>query len=426
MPTPDGGSGGGRDGGTTVLYRSILPPGVSGLGYAVARQGDKLIIAGAASLDDGGTRGADLFLARFDTSRQLDTSFGQNGLVFTDADGGAQTPLGRFDGDSVSDILVDSTGIVAAGYGRSFVIPGAGSVLLARYTRDGQLDTTFGNAGGLRIDTFRTATDTVEATYARLLRQPDGKLLVGGTVQANFFVARFNADGSPDTSFARVPGMGFGSVFGSQFDEEAVRSMVLQSSGKVVVGGGSDLVMARLNADGTEDPSFGSGGFVRVTGGGPGEALLERPDGRLVIFGIGSEDSPSGRVYRVRLLQTNADGVPDTTFGPNGRVDVPLPQPVATIRGAAMQPDGAIVLYLAGLGPTYLARITAAGTLDTTLGTAGLLPTPIQLPLLQPIDLAATHLLLDGSTAWICDVNRQKVSQAEGERTFIDLVRVQW
>jgi hypothetical protein len=91
-----------------------------------------------------------------------------------------------------------------------------------------------------------------------------------------------------------------------------------------------------------------------------------------------------------------------------------------------MQPDGAIVLYLAGLGPTYLARITAAGTLDTTLGTAGLLPTPIQLPLLQPIDLAATHLLLDGSTAWICDVNRQKVSQAEGERTFIDLVRVQW
>ncbi|MCA3012132.1 MAG: hypothetical protein INH41_07000 [Myxococcaceae bacterium] len=418
-PSPDGGAG--ADAGMTVLYRSILPPGVSGLGYAVAKQGDKLVAAGAASLDDGGTRGADLFLARFDTSRQLDPTFGRDGLVFTDTDGGMPTIVGRFDSDSISDLVVDGTGIIVAGYGRSLVIPGSGSVVVARYTANGQLDTSFGNAGGLRIDTFRSGMDLIDATYARILKQPDGKLLVGGTVQSNFFVARFNADGSPDTSFSKVAGVGFGNAFGSRTENEAVRSMVLQPSGKVVVGGGdSSLVMGRLNADGSDDMTFGTAGFVRVSGG-RAEAMLGRPDGRLIILGASFEETGATRVYRVRMLQTNADGVPDTSFGPNGRVDVTMPQPISTVRGAALQPDGSIVLYLTGVGDTYLARITPAGALDTAFG---LRPTPIVLPLFQPADLAATHLLVDGSTAWICDLNNQKFAEPDQRKNFFDVVRV--
>jgi hypothetical protein len=116
--------------------------------------------------------------------------------------------------------------------------------------------------------------------------------------------------------------------------------------------------------------------------------------------------------------------VPDGTFGPNGRVDVTVPQPVSTIRGASLRPDGTIVLYLTGLGATYLARITAAGALDTSFGTAGLRTTPIVLPLFQPADLGAPHLLVDGSTAWICDLNNQKVAEPDQRKNFFDLVRV--
>jgi uncharacterized delta-60 repeat protein len=420
---PDGGTALPPDAGMTLLYRSLLPAGVSGLGYAVAKQGEKLVAVGAASLDDGGTPGADLFLARFDTSRQLDPTFGRDGLVFTDADGGMPTIVGRFDSDSISDLVVDGTGIVAVGYGRSLVVPGSGSVVVARYSADGQLDTTFGNAGGLRIDTFRSGSDVIDATYARVLKQPDGKLLIGGTVQSNFFVARFNADGSPDTSFAKTPGMGFGNAFGSRSEDEAVRSMVRQASGKVVVAGGANMSMARLNADGTDDLTFGMAGFVRASGGAA-EAMFERPDGRLVVLGAASEDVGGTRVYRVRLLQTSADGVPDTGFGPGGRVDVTMPQPVSTVRGGSLRPDGSLVLYLTGLGVTYLARITAAGTLDTAFGTAGLRTTPIVLPLFQPADLAATHLLVDGSTAWICDINNQKFAEPDRRKNFFDVVRV--
>ena len=83
--------------------------------------------------------------------------------------------------------------------------------------------------------------------------QADGKILVAGTSGGDFAVARFNSDGSLDTSFS-----GAGRVtteFGSAND--SAYSIKVQTDGKILVVGysGSNFALARYNTDGSLDTS---------------------------------------------------------------------------------------------------------------------------------------------------------------------------
>src|SRR4051812_12629800 len=156
----------------------------------------------------------------------------------------------------------------------------------------GALDTSFDTDGIL----LRTFGSVRSSSATGLAIQPDGKLVLAGgnyIAQDNQpgLIARLNADGSPDTTFN---GTGFREVaLGNTW--VAFRGVALQPDGKILVAGAANVsgnwqvVVARLNADGTMDTSFGGGDGIVFTDISPvddnGNALALQPDGKIVVAG---------------------------------------------------------------------------------------------------------------------------------------------
>ena len=161
----------------------------------------------------------------------------------------------------------------------------------------------------------------------RTVAEPDGKTIEAGLymsqddekVESGAIVARFNADGSFDTSFGQGGQVSLG---GSYF----LTGILLQPDGKVVVTGGSaqGFALWRFNSDGSPDAGFGSGGEVQVLSGdvaywSPTATL--QSNGELVVTAF---DGGPGPAPRVTLAQFHADGSLDTFFVP-GLTIVPGP-----------------------------------------------------------------------------------------------------
>src|SRR5262245_3106165 len=149
----------------------------------------------------------------------LDPSFGGVGFV--------TTPIG--DAAEADALIVQSDGkLVAGGFS-----PGVQStaLTLARYNTDGALDTSFGGGTGIV-----TVGDNSEV--GALAQQPDGKLVAAGWNDAvnSFVLARFNTDGTLDTSF----GSGTGIVMTPMPDHAEATALVLQPDGKLVAAGAGD------------------------------------------------------------------------------------------------------------------------------------------------------------------------------------------
>src|SRR5207247_2165686 len=139
---------------------------------------------------------------------------------------------------------------------------------LARYNADGSLDATFGTGGKVTTD---FAGDDDQA-FAVVL-QSDGKIVVAGEAKTSrrgdFALARYNANGSLDATF------GTGRKVTTDFagDDDAAFGVALQTGGKIVAAGGAriggfraanagrgeDFALARYNANGSLDATFGTG-----------------------------------------------------------------------------------------------------------------------------------------------------------------------
>jgi uncharacterized delta-60 repeat protein len=287
----------------------------------------KLVAAGHAyQVDDGGFNFA---LARYNADGSLDTSFGTGGKVTTDF-GGVEYGMAL--------ILQPDGKLVAAGHAYQ-----AGSnwdFALARYNADGSPDSSFGTDGKVTTD-FSGEIDTVEG----LILQPGGKLVAAGTSNQagsyNFALARYNANGSPDTSFSAdgqvttdLPG-----------DYDSARALILQPDGKLVAAGYTgqgqifinDFALARYNADGSPDTSFSADGQVTTDfsdGNYQAEALIRQPDGKLVAAGRGDNDFV--------LARYNLNGTRDTSFGAAGKVNTDFPGGSVAM-AIVLQPDGKFV-----------------------------------------------------------------------------------
>ena len=264
-------------------------------GRSISIQPDgKILVAGYT--DTGGTNYV-FALTRYNTDGSLDTGFDGNGIVTTDVGTGS---------DYGYSITVQDDGkILVAGSSNS-------DFALTRYNTDGSLDTSFG--GGDGILTTDIGTGSTDSGYSVTV-QDDGKIVIGGTSNSDFALARYNTDGSLDTSFGGGDGkvttpIGTGADYGL--------SVAVQADGKIVIGGYSfngtdnDFALARYNVDGSLDTSFG-GGDGKVTidasegGSDIGYSIVVLDDGRILM--AGTSDSDFG------LLSNNSDGSPDTTFG---------------------------------------------------------------------------------------------------------------
>jgi uncharacterized delta-60 repeat protein len=325
---------------------------------AVALQADGKIVAvggtGAPAGQSSGQGADDYFaLTRFNPDGSPDTSFSGDGKQTTD--------FGGFDDQATAVALQADGKIVAVGSGAN------GDFALARYSADGSLDTSFSGDGKQTIDFLAQDRATGLAV------QSDGKIVVvGTTTEAGFSVfalARFNPDGSPDTSFS---GDGKETTnFGAQ---EGATGVALQGDGKIVVvgrAGGGGFALARYNADGSLDTSFSGDGKQTTDFGGSGQANAVALDagGKLVVVGSIAGSGLSSRAFA--LARYNADGSLDTSFSGDGRQTTDFPGNDEA-RGVALQGDGKIVAAgFAGAADFALARYNPNGSLDTTFSGDG-------------------------------------------------------
>lgn len=258
---------------------------------------------------------------------------------------------------------------------------------------DGAKDPTFGNNGVGYVHNHAVAGGTSP------IMQPDGKVIIcdaradeGMSSGQDMLVARFNADGTLDTSFS-FDGRVF-IDFTSPMGFDACHALALQPDGKLVVvgdaypqgAGGSDFGIARLNADGTLDTSFGSGtGKVTVgfqLGAGDGESAQNvaiQPDGRIVVSGYASTQAHSTDFAVARLLP---DGTVDSSFNLTGRVTIDFaraaPNEAADVgRGLALDAQGRILVSgsagTGGQGDEFaIARLLPNGALDNDFDSDGL------------------------------------------------------
>jgi uncharacterized delta-60 repeat protein len=239
----------------------------------------------------------------------------------------------------------------------------------------GSLDTTFG-AGGIARNPVGKAADY---GYAAAL-QADGKLILAGSVYGpqfeDFGIVRFTRDGALDTSF----GSGGKVVVDYAGGRDIARAVAVQADGKIVVAGSSAsssdperFGLLRLNADGTLDTGFGTGGKVTTVFSGSAtdraSALLIQPDGKIVAGGQASFSSGTSGVD-FALARYLPSGALDTGFGTGGQVTTPISPSGGSDKIAALALQGDRIV--AAGGDTFqLARYTASGSLDPSFGTGG-------------------------------------------------------
>jgi len=253
----------------------------------------------------------------------------------------------------------------------------------------GQLDVAFGVGGQRTVD----LGGTYDWAYATAV-QPDGRILAAGVTNSrgtyDFVVTRSLAGGQLDPSFGDN-GVAISDFGGSK---DWAYALALQPDGRVVVAGVSDrsgsqdFALARYDATGHLDPSFGNGGLV-LTPVRPlttdiihGVAI--QPDGTIVAAGVTYDDTVSLRPHgNFMVARYTPQGELDPAFGIGGVATTNFEgesydEPYAVV----LQPDGRIVLggssntgggigRIMGADNLALARYLPNGLLDPSFGNGG-------------------------------------------------------
>jgi len=237
------------------------------------------------------------------------------------------------------------------------------------------LDPSFGNNG------YNHLSFPEESFGKAGVVTPDDKIIVVGEFELSSLdwrvgVARFLPDGALDNSFSSdgIDSLNVGS-------NSTIMDVALQPNGKIVVLGRTanyDHLVVRFMPDGGPDLSFGTNGFITLTGinGDLAVALSLQTDGKIVVAGRSAYNSSTNS--RAFLFRLNTDGSVDNSFGTEGWVfeDIGLLQNESSTDVIA-QDDGKIICsgYLTGVGVTdqfYLVRYNANGTLDNSFGSGGM------------------------------------------------------
>ena len=321
-----------------TLDAAYAPNVIDGVVLALALQSDGRLVVGGSfkGIQSAGDATWTLrkYAARLGTDGKLDLTFN---LDLSEANGNRVDSLALQSivtaGVTEQKILLGGSFVSLAPIGAPAVIPANHYV---RINANGTLDRAFnpgtgGSSGG---------------SIAAMALQSDGKIVavgafadIGGTRTTN--VARFNAEGAADTTFA------------SSLDADGPIAAVLHRSDTAPVatqGNG----LAWLNRDGSLRTAFAPS--VRLTG--TIRAVVTQPDGRVLLGG--SFTNPAGTTGN-HLVRIAADGTLDTSFSP---------APNAGVTAITLQPDGKILVAgsfsaIAGATRNFIARLNANGTLDT-------------------------------------------------------------
>lgn len=303
---------------------------------------------------------------------KLDSSFGVNGYVTTSI---TKYNIGGTSSASTLFIQPDNKILI---YGTA-TVSGVTSNILARYNTNGTIDSSIGNQGKAIVNYLSAYPNS----YTLRLLQPDGKILFGGYITGSykdFSVIRYNHNGSLDSSFG-TNGIVIISV--GQFDDVA-NGISLQTDGKIILAGytytgiNKDFAIVRLTQNGAPDLSFNATGKVTTPIGSGDEianCVAVNSVGKIIVGGYAS----NGSNYDFALVQYETNGLPDSTFGTNGKTTTIVGPADDWINKIVLQPDGKII----ALGSTQVAtsnniilRYNTNGSVDASFGISGKITYP--------------------------------------------------
>ncbi len=360
--------------------------------FAVVQLDDgKIAVAGHFQIN-GATFNRQFAIARYNVDGSLDTTFsagdadGIDGLKLVDVFPGQE--------DIAFDLAVDSQNRIVA-VGR---VGNGLDVGVVRLLADGSLDTSF-DGDGIVV----TSSDTAQWFPQAVAIDANDSIVVAGWTSPfvgddDFLVLRYTDTGALDSSF---DGDGIATIGFNPGKDDLAFDVAIQSDGKIVVGGtgqivtstSRDFAVARLNADGSPDTTFGTiTANPMVRDGKVMSAVSTATDtidsiaidqaGRIVVAGL---SSGTGGGFAI-VARYNSIGDLDTTFNSSflipGTVRINIDNLTNTAEsalGLAIQPDGNYVtagrfVTTSGDNQLLLTRVTPVGVLDTSFGASG--PTP--------------------------------------------------
>jgi uncharacterized delta-60 repeat protein len=310
---------------------------------AIAQQQDGKLLVGRWVYYYPSTE--DLSVIRYLPDGRLDPGF--------DGDGRTGVDLGGIEGSTRAVIQLRDGRIIAAGRIAGYEDDSSSQIGIVRYAATGAVDRTFGHSGVV-TGSFGAAHASIEA----VVEQPDRRLIGAGFVgtageprQYDMLIVRLEANGSPDPSFG-VAGKLIVD-FSTATTDAWINAVALQPDGKAVAAGVAydaagtqQLAVLRVAADGQPDPTFGMNGRITIAlddQAPPVQVALQlQGDGRILLAAQDYDDSEQACVGFVARL--NADGSPDLAFGQSGFANLPLgPCGYSASSALAVEPGGAIV-----------------------------------------------------------------------------------
>lgn len=298
---------------------------------------DRIVVAGRVLQPGKSPPFYQMAAARLLPDGARDTSFGSGGMATFRLAGV---------GENATRVLVQPDGrVVLVGQATPLNGPSGqanNDIAVVRLTADGTLDSSFGTSGATLADAFAR-----DFAFAAAL-QPDGRIFVAGRTSPDnaqpedTLFTRLTAAGAIEPGFGRNPAY-------SALTDEAV-DVALQPDGKLVLliagrGTHAEVLLARLNPDGSADTTFGSNGLVRSDIGPHDDmprSVALQADGRIVVAAQVSNALPVPPSFAV--LRFDTSGVPDATFGTGGVLRVPFFGGNDSANDLLVQPDGRIVV----------------------------------------------------------------------------------
>lgn len=347
----------------------------------------------SVSLEDG-------LVIRLNPDGSLDKNFGKNGVFIYKAS--------EYSDDIVRSIAIQKDGkLVFCGgtYDRSKTY---GDVLVVRLNPDGSLDKTFAMNGEFICDVGKVFYDVVERyeEITSIAIQKDGKIVVGGyswnsyTDNYDILVIRLDKDGNLDQTFGKdgifiynIKNVVYFDNFAhiKQGSDDFGESIAIQEDGKIVICGYTwngdnktgndsdkyDVLVMRLNSDGTLDRKFGKNGlFIYDIGKGFDQArsLMIQKDRKIVVCGTTDAVNKRGSAMVIRL---NPDGSLDKNFGKNGVCVYNIGNfNDSDAESVAIQKDGKIIVcgtaYEWDKGRIFVMKLKSDGNLDQSFADNGI------------------------------------------------------
>jgi uncharacterized delta-60 repeat protein len=375
-----------------VVVNATAPGAGEDLQNGLAIQRDSRVVVGGSSDMGSGAGGHQWRISRYTRNGDLDGSFGAGGTVTT-----SMSSAGGFD-EHVWNLTLDNDGkIVAAG--DAVTATGGFDVALARFNADGTLDTSFGTGGKV---TTAVGPETRRDRAHDVAVLDEGKIVVAGFAdmgpgagRRNFMLARYNPDGTLDSSFGPGGIVVTAVAPGDNNDVITTNGLTIDPAGRIVVtgqanmgsgAGGVNFALARYLPNGSLDSSFDGDGIVTtaVASGDNFDSLVSAAvdkDGKIITAGAADT---GGFISDLALVRYNADGSLDASFGTGGTVtmnvgpgntDDLLQDLVLQETGKILVGGGVAATAVEVDGDFLVARFNPDGSLDPSFGTSGIVKT---------------------------------------------------